>query len=60
MVEPTEGESRATLDHFAAVMHQIARECQESPDVVREAPRHQVVGRLDEVSAARKPVLRWP
>jgi glycine dehydrogenase subunit 2 len=60
MVEPTEAESRATLDHFAAVMHQIARECQESPDVVREAPRHQVVGRLDEVSAARKPVLRWP
>jgi len=60
MVEPTETESRATLDHFAAVMRQIARECQESPDVVRQAPRHQVVGRLDEVSAARKPVLRWP
>ena len=60
MVEPTETESRATLDHFAAVMRQIARECQDSPDVVREAPRHQVVGRLDEVSAARKPVLRWP
>ena len=60
MVEPTETESRATLDHFAAVMRQIARECQDSPDVVRDAPRHQVVGRLDEVSAARKPVLRWP
>jgi glycine dehydrogenase subunit 2 len=60
MVEPTESESRATLDHFAEVMRQIARECQESPDVVRDAPRQQVVGRLDEVSAARKPVLRWP
>jgi glycine dehydrogenase subunit 2 len=59
MVEPTESESRATLDHFAAVMRQIARECQDSPEVVREAPRHQVVGRLDEVSAARKPILRW-
>ena len=59
MIEPTEGESRATLDHFAAVMHQIARECSETPDVVREAPRHQVVGRLDEVTAARKPILRW-
>jgi glycine dehydrogenase subunit 2 len=59
MVEPTESESRATLDHFAAVMRQIARECEESPEVVREAPRHQVVGRLDEVSAARKPILRW-
>ena len=59
MVEPTEAESRATLDHFAAVMRQIARECHESPDLVRDAPRDQVVGRLDEVTAARKPILRW-
>jgi glycine dehydrogenase subunit 2 len=59
MVEPTESESRATLDHFAAVMRQIARECEDSPEVVRDAPRHQVVGRLDEVTAARKPILRW-
>jgi glycine dehydrogenase subunit 2 len=40
-------------------MRQIARECQESPDLVRDAPRHQAVGRLDEVSAARRPILRW-
>jgi glycine dehydrogenase subunit 2 len=59
MVEPTEAESRATLDHFVAVMRQIARECEETPEVVREAPRHQAVGRLDEVTAARKPILRW-
>jgi glycine dehydrogenase subunit 2 len=59
MVEPTETESRATLDHFAAVLRQIARECEHSPDVVRDAPRHQVVGRLDEVTAARRPILRW-
>ena len=59
MVEPTESESRATLDHFAAVMRQIARECEQTPHVVRDAPQHQVVGRLDEVSAARKPILRW-
>jgi glycine dehydrogenase subunit 2 len=59
MVEPTETESRATLDHFAEVMRQIARECETSPDVVRGAPHYQVVGRLDEVTAARKPVLRW-
>jgi glycine dehydrogenase subunit 2 len=59
MVEPTESESRATLDHFAAVMRQIARECQETPDLVRAAPTQQVVGRLDEVTAARKPVLHW-
>ena len=59
MVEPTETESRATLEHFANVMHHIARECAEAPGVVRTAPHRQVVGRLDEVTAARKPVLRW-
>jgi glycine dehydrogenase subunit 2 len=59
MVEPTESESRATLDHFAAVMRQIAGECEQTPEVVRDAPRHQAVGRLDEVAAARRPVLRW-
>ncbi len=59
MIEPTETESKTTLDRFAEVMHQIARECQETPEVVRGAPRHQPVGRLDEVTAARKPVLRW-
>jgi glycine dehydrogenase subunit 2 len=59
MIEPTEAESRATLDHFVAVMRQIARECDASPDVVHAAPHYQVVGRLDEVTAARKPILRW-
>jgi glycine dehydrogenase subunit 2 len=59
MIEPTETESRATLDHFVRVMHQIARECAESPEVVRESPRYQIVGRLDEVTAARRPILRW-
>jgi glycine dehydrogenase subunit 2 len=59
MIEPTEAESKATLDNFVAVMRQIARECEETPDVVRESPRLQVVGRLDEVTAARKPILRW-
>ncbi len=59
MIEPTETESKATLDHFVSVMRQIARECQETPDLVRSAPTQQVVGRLDEVTAARKPVLHW-
>jgi glycine dehydrogenase subunit 2 len=59
MVEPTETESRATLDHFVAVMRQIAQECVESPELVRDSPRTQVVGRLDEVTAARKPILHW-
>ena len=59
MVEPTETESRATLDHFVAVMRQIAGECVEAPELVRDSPRSQVVGRLDEVTAARKPILHW-
>jgi len=59
MIEPTETESKATLDHFVDVMRQIARECAEAPDLVRGAPTQQVVGRLDEVTAARKPILRW-
>jgi glycine dehydrogenase subunit 2 len=59
MIEPTETESRATLDHFVAVMRQIAHECTSTPEVVRDSPRYQVVGRLDEVTAARKPILRW-
>jgi glycine dehydrogenase subunit 2 len=59
MIEPTETESKSTLDYFADVMRQIARECAEKPELVLSAPTQQVVGRLDEVSAARKPVLRW-
>jgi glycine dehydrogenase subunit 2 len=59
MIEPTESESRATLDHFSDVMHQIAKECEQTPDTVRDAPHYQAVGRLDEVTAARKPMLRW-
>ena len=59
MIEPTESESKATLDRFVEVMRQIARECAETPEVVRSAPTQQVVGRLDEVTAARKPMLHW-
>ncbi|HEY3060684.1 MAG TPA: aminomethyl-transferring glycine dehydrogenase subunit GcvPB [Chloroflexota bacterium] len=59
MIEPTETESKTTLDNFAAVMRQIAQECEQSPATVLQAPRSQVVGRLDEVTAARKPILRW-
>ena len=59
MVEPTEGENKDTLDRFVEVMRQIAREAEEDPDVVRAAPHNRVVGRLDEATAARRPVLRW-
>ena len=59
MIEPTETESKETLDDFIDVMHKIAREAQEQPEMVTGAPRATPVSRLDEVTAARKPVVRW-
>ncbi len=59
MVEPTECESLATLDHFANVMIHIAREAREHPAILHHAPLTMPVHRLDEVTAARKPDLCW-
>lgn len=59
MIEPTETESKETLDHFVDVMIQIAKEAEENPEVIQEAPHHTLVKRLDEVTAARKPIVRW-
>jgi len=59
MIEPTETESKETLDNFIDVMIQIAKEAEESPEKVLEAPHSTVVGRLDEVTAARNPILRY-
>ena len=59
MVEPTESESRETLDHFIAVMRQIDDEIDSTPELIHEAPHELPVTRLDEAKAARKPVLRW-
>jgi glycine dehydrogenase subunit 2 len=59
MVEPTEAENKDTLDRFAEVMLQIAHEAEENPAIIHAAPHHRVVGRLDEVAAARRPQLRW-
>ncbi|PLR99916.1 aminomethyl-transferring glycine dehydrogenase subunit GcvPB [Bacillus sp. T33-2] len=59
MIEPTETESKETLDAFIDAMIQIAREAEENPEIVQEAPHTTVVGRLDETMAARKPVLRF-
>ncbi|WP_079476790.1 aminomethyl-transferring glycine dehydrogenase subunit GcvPB [Marinococcus halophilus] len=59
MVEPTETEAKETLDAFADAMIEIAREAEESPEMVQEAPHTTVVGRLDETLAARKPVLTY-
>jgi glycine dehydrogenase subunit 2 len=54
LIEPTETESKATLDRFVTVMAQIRREALEQPELLREAPHHLPVGRLDEALAARR------
>ncbi|OCA92627.1 aminomethyl-transferring glycine dehydrogenase subunit GcvPB [Pseudobacillus wudalianchiensis] len=59
MIEPTETESKETLDAFIDVMIQIAKEAEANPEIVQEAPHTTVIGRLDETAAARKPVLRY-
>ncbi len=59
MIEPTESESKETLDAFCEAMLEIAREAQEQPELVKGAPHTAPLRRLDEATAARKPVLRW-
>jgi glycine dehydrogenase subunit 2 len=59
MIEPTETESRRDLDIFIDAMKAIAREAKEDPEVLHAAPHVTYVGRLDEVGAAKFPVLRW-
>jgi glycine dehydrogenase subunit 2 len=59
MIEPTETESKETLDGFIDVLIQIAKEAEENPEIVQEAPHSTVISRLDEAQAARKPVLRY-
>jgi glycine dehydrogenase subunit 2 len=59
MIEPTETETRETLDYFVSVMRQIAEEARTNPEIVKTAPHTTPVGRLDQALAARKPNLRW-
>ena len=59
MIEPTESESRRELDLFIDALISIAREAEESPELVLKAPHSLRTARVDEVTAARKPVLRW-
>jgi glycine dehydrogenase subunit 2 len=59
MVEPTEANGREELDAFVAAMKAIDREARENPEALKTAPHLTRLGRLDEVAAARKPVLRW-
>jgi glycine dehydrogenase subunit 2 len=57
MIEPTETESKQTLDAFAEAMKKIAAEAREHPELLHEAPHNTPIGRLDEVRAAKQPVL---
>jgi glycine dehydrogenase subunit 2 len=59
MIEPTESESLEELDLFIAAMRAIAKEVEETPELVKTAPHSTRVSKLDEVQAARKPILRW-
>ena len=59
MIEPTESESRRELDQFVDAMRSIAAEAAETPELVKTAPHTTRLGRLDDVTAARRPILRW-
>jgi glycine dehydrogenase subunit 2 len=56
MIEPTETESKETLDAFAETLLRIS---QESPELLHDAPHSTAISRPDEVQAARQPILRW-
>ena len=59
MIEPTESESKEELDQFIYAMKSIAEEAEQHPEIITEAPHNTRISRLDETTAARKPVLRW-
>jgi glycine dehydrogenase subunit 2 len=59
MIEPTETETKETLDAFIAAMRRIAEEAENDPESLKSAPHYTPVRRLDEARAARQPILRW-
>jgi len=59
MIEPTETESKETLDAFCEAMIQITREAESDPRAIQDAPLTTPVRRLDQTRAARQPDLRW-
>jgi len=60
LIEPTETETRETLDEFAQALAAILREAAEDPEIARQAPYTTPVRRLDEAGAAKRPVIRQP
>ena len=59
MIEPTETESKATLDAFADAMLQIAEEAHTNPEILHTAPHNIPFGRVDEVKAAKELIVKW-
>ena len=59
MIEPTETESKRELDLFADALISIAREIEENVELVKQAPHSTRTSKVDEVTAARKPIVRW-
>jgi glycine dehydrogenase subunit 2 len=59
MIEPTETETRESLDNFIHIMERIYEEALSDPEAVRTAPHNLALSRVDEAQAARRPVLRW-
>ena len=59
MIEPTETESKETIDSFIEVMRKIAAEAAEDPEILRQAPHNAPIGRPDETAAARNPILKF-
>ncbi|HPC37682.1 MAG TPA: aminomethyl-transferring glycine dehydrogenase subunit GcvPB [Exilispira sp.] len=59
MIEPTETESKETLDYFISIIDNIVKEIKENPDILHDAPSKTPIKRLDEVKAAKEPILKW-
>jgi glycine dehydrogenase subunit 2 len=59
MIEPTENESKETLDAFISVMRRIAEEAKTNPEMVKSAPHNTPIGRVDDVLAAKHPIVTW-
>jgi glycine dehydrogenase subunit 2 len=59
MIEPTENESKETLDSFIAVMRKIAEEAKTDPELVKSAPHDTPISRVDDVLAAKHPIVTY-
>ena len=59
MIEPTENESKETIDEFIGVLHKIAEEARNEPETVKSAPHRTPTGRVDDVLAAKHPILTY-